>query len=578
MNIQRSAKLIRAVLFDFDGTLTEPDSLDFNTIRSAIGCPKGRPVLEFISEISSPEARAAASRILDAFETEAARHSRPNAGAEEVLGYLSARGVKAGIISRNSLASIKTALSNFSHIKPQDFAVILSRDDPFSPKPSPEGILAAALALGIPVPEVLVVGDFVFDVEAGHNAGALTAYLTNRGTSHPCAHPSDFTLENLSELKDVINLHAPLPAGKLPNDLLRQFLAECGPGDPSLLLAPAVGEDVAAVPVAGEEVLVLKSDPITLTTDSAGCYAVAVNVNDIATAGATPRWLLAALLFPVGTNAAEVRLTMLELQQAARAQALILCGGHTEITDAVTRPVVAAQVAGTVARSQLIDKRDMAKGDLLLMTKRLAIEGTSIIAREFPHRLRELGMGADEIERCRSFLADPGISVLREARISTRCGKVSAMHDITEGGLATALQELSEAGNHRLRVVVDQIPVYEETKRLCRLLGLDPLGLISSGSLLITCAPSSAEQLTADLRADGIDAVCLGEVLDHGAGIEAVDTEGNPAPWPHFDTDEIARLSSVLRRPPTDQPFIASRITPLGEQSTGTATSEHTDR
>ncbi len=534
-------------MFDFDGTLTEPGSLDFNAIREAIGCPRGRPVLEFIREIPSPEVRSEASRALDSFEAEAARRSHPNAGAEEVLEFLRRRDVKIGIISRNSLASIKTALGNFTRIKPQDFGVILSRDDPFSPKPKPEGILAAAEALAVPPSEVLVVGDFVFDVEAGYSAGALTAYLTNRGASPACPHPSDFTIAQLIDLREIITLHAPLPAGKLPNDLLGQFLADCEAGDPSLLLSPAVGEDVAAVPVDEDEVLVLKSDPVTFATDSAGYYAVAVNVNDVATSGATPRWLLASLLFPVGTNATQVRSLLLELQEAARAQGVILCGGHTEITDAVTRPVVAAQVAGTVARSQLIDKRRMAQGDWLLMTKRLAIEGTSIIAREFPQRLCELGMEAAEIERCRRFLEDPGISILKEARVSARCGGVSAMHDITEGGLATALKELSEAGNHRLRVVTDRIPVYQETIRICRLVSLDPLGLIASGSLLITCAPSMAQQLLAELRATGIVATCLGTVLESGVGIEAVDGNGSPAPWPHFDADEIARFSSNLR-------------------------------
>ncbi len=211
MDLQSSTKLIRAVLFDFDGTLTEPGSLDFGVIRDAVGCPKGRPVLEFINSMASPAERAKALKILDAFEAEAARQSRPNAGAEEVLEFLRARGMKVGIISRNSLASIRTALDNFGRIQSLDFAIILSRDDPFNPKPSPEGILAAARILGVPVAQVLVVGDFVFDVEAGHKAGALTAFLTNRGSSHPCAYPSDFTLEHLGELKEIVSLYAPLP-------------------------------------------------------------------------------------------------------------------------------------------------------------------------------------------------------------------------------------------------------------------------------------------------------------------------------------------------------------------------------
>lgn len=206
MDPRGSKKVIRAVLFDFDGTLTGPGSLDFNVMRKAVGCPQGRPVLEFINGMASQQKRTAALQALDAFEAEAARKSHPNDGAEEILEFLRTRGVKVGIISRNSLASIRTAFENFQRIRMEDFSVILSRDDHFNPKPSPEGILAAAEILGIPVSQILVVGDFVFDVEAGFKAGAITAFLTNRGSSHPCAHPSDFTLEHLGDLRDIVSL------------------------------------------------------------------------------------------------------------------------------------------------------------------------------------------------------------------------------------------------------------------------------------------------------------------------------------------------------------------------------------
>jgi len=218
--LHESARLIRAVLFDFDGTLTQPGSLDFNVVRETLGCPKGRPVLEFIGEM--PEAkRIEALRILDDFETDAARRSRPNAGAEDAIEFLRALGLKIGIISRNSRSSIQTALENFERIRPSDFSVIFSRDDPFPPKPSPDSILAAAGILGVPPAHVLVVGDFVFDIEAGRNAGALTAYLTNQASSSPCPLPSDFTLMRLGDLREIVACHAPLAAGKLPNELLQ---------------------------------------------------------------------------------------------------------------------------------------------------------------------------------------------------------------------------------------------------------------------------------------------------------------------------------------------------------------------
>ena len=105
---------IKAVLFDFDGTLTEPGTLDYSAIRDAIGCSQGSPILECIARMRSRARRAKALRILDEIEWKASRLSRPNAGAEELLRLLLSRNLKIGIISRNSLRSIRRALRNFA--------------------------------------------------------------------------------------------------------------------------------------------------------------------------------------------------------------------------------------------------------------------------------------------------------------------------------------------------------------------------------------------------------------------------------------------------------------------------------
>jgi hydrogenase maturation factor len=151
-------------------------------------------------------------------------------------------------------------------------------------------------------------------------------------------------------------------------------------------------------------------------------------------------------------------------------------------------------------------------------------------------------MSAEEIGRCRNFLSDPGISIVKEARIAQEAGGVTAMHDVTEGGIATALEELGEAGGHRLRICLDHIPILPETHKICGLLGVDPLGLIGSGSLLITCSAGLSHALARRLEEQGIPAALIGEVLEAGIGIAAVHEDGKPANWPHFEVDEIARL------------------------------------
>ena len=196
-------------------------------------------------------------------------------------------------------------------------------------------------------------------------------------------------------------------------------------------------------------------------------------------------------------------------------------------------------MAGTVTRGGLIDKRNMAPGDLVLLTKGVAVEGTAIIAREFGDRLKSRGMDDSAIETARRFLAN--ISIITEAQIAARSEATSAMHDVTEGGLATALEELSIAGGHGIKINLETIPVYAQTRQICQMLDINPLGLIGSGSLLICCRRAGCEDLMAAIGKAGIDVTCIGEVLQPGHGILA-EIDQQPTPWPQFETDEITRL------------------------------------
>jgi hydrogenase expression/formation protein HypE len=376
-------------------------------------------------------------------------------------------------------------------------------------------------------------------IAAARSAGCLTLHLLPQRAAMTPDPQADFSTDDPRRIERIIRLGLPLPSGKLPNALLGELLGRIQTNDPSLLIDPGVGEDIAAVDVGPEEVLVLKSDPITFATDAIGRYAVLVNANDIATAGATPRWLLTTLLLPPGSTASAVYGLALELYEICRAWGITLCGGHTEITPAVRRPVVCGMMAGTVGRRDLIDKRRMRPGDRVLLTKAVAVEGTAIIAREFGPRLKKLGLSVDDIQQCRDLL--DRISIIPEAKIAAGFTATSAMHDVTEGGLATALEELSAAGGWGIRVSLDAVPVLPETRRVCRLLGVHPLGLIGSGSLLITCRPAGCRRLEAALGRAGIRATRIGDVVEEKPGI-AAQRKGRPVRWRSFEVDEVARL------------------------------------
>ena len=275
-----------------------------------------------------------------------------------------------------------------------------------------------------------------------------------------------------------------------------------------------------------------------------GPAAVLVNVNDIAAAGAEPRWLLATVLLPSGTTPSQALGQLRALAGAAAEAGVTLAGGHTEVTDAVTRPVISLTALGTLRRTELKDKRSARTGDRILLTKALAMEGAALLAEELGERLRALGMSDAELGACRAL--KERVSIRPEARLARDVPDVRAMHDVTEGGLATALRELAAATGHGVVVHRERVPVSPETRRVCALLQADPLGLIASGSLLICCDPAEAAGLAGTLEAAGIQTTDIGELTKESAGVVALERD-RPAPWPSFDVDEAARL---LARPP----------------------------
>jgi hydrogenase expression/formation protein HypE len=532
---------ISAVLFHLEGTLACPDERTLQLIPGGLKDLSWPDPARGIRNASPRRrARSASSRVEPATTAEWRLHP----AARQLFASLRSRGLKLAVFSRLG----RRALGRFlKRVGPTLGGPVrrLMRPEEFRPTSRRNPFRTAAKAMQVPAGETLVVSAEGELLEQAAAAGAVTV-LVSPGSAQPGRPPSaHFQITDISGLMAVLRLGLALPAGKLPNDWLKAFLAEFEFEDPSLIIHPGVGEDIAAVDVAQEEVLVLKSDPITFATDAIGHYAVLVNANDIATAGAVPRWLLTTLLFPPGSTPSMIWSVVRELNELTRQWGITLCGGHTEVTDAVRRPVISGMMAGTVRRRDLIDKRRMRTGDRILLTKAVAVEGTAIIARESGRKLKALGMAAGEIQSCRGFLER--ISILPEAGIAASTDGTSAMHDVTEGGIATALEELSTAGGFELRVDVDRIPIFPETRKLSRLLGFDPLGLIGSGSLLICCRPKTAARLDAHLRREGIRVTVIGEVGERGGGVRAF-KNGRTTRWRSFEVDEIARLFAGDRR------------------------------
>jgi len=331
-----------------------------------------------------------------------------------------------------------------------------------------------------------------------------------------------------------------LPLGKLPSDILARILKNAPISDPRVVLGPGIGLDCAVLDM-GDSFLVFKTDPITFATDEIGWYAVQVNANDIATTGATPRWFLAATLLPEGeTTTEEVDKISQQLFSACQDLGISLIGGHTEITYGLDRPIIVGTMVGEVPRNELVTPKGAKIGDRILLTKGVPIEGTAILAREFPDRLHGILTG-EKIQEARNYLYDPGISVLKDARIAIQAGKITAMHDPTEGGLVGALWELAEACGYTLVIDPQAIFVPQISSKICDAFKIDPLRTIASGSLLLTTPPEQVNLIIQALEKEGIACADIGCLEAGQAQIIQTTPKGRQV-LHRPERDEVARI------------------------------------
>jgi hydrogenase expression/formation protein HypE len=309
-----------------------------------------------------------------------------------------------------------------------------------------------------------------------------------------------------------------------------------GAADRRVLVGPRCGEDAAVVAL-GRLRLVLKSDPVTFTATEIGWHVVQVNANDLAVTGARPCWFQPTILLPPGTLPARVTAIGREIDAACRALGIAVTGGHTEVTDAVTRPIVAGDMQGLLIGPRIIGSSGARAGDVVLMTKAAGLEGTAILATERGPEL-ERRLPPSVVRAARRFRRRPGISVVGEALAAARLG-VAAMHDPTEGGVRAALHEMAYASATRFVLDLDRVPVLPETRRLCAYFGIDPLGLIGSGALLATIRPARASRLLRAWRRRGIPAAVIGRV-ERGRGVRAF-RAGRATRFPWIAQDEIVK-------------------------------------
>ena len=317
--------------------------------------------------------------------------------------------------------------------------------------------------------------------------------------------------------------------GKLDNeDLERLILNQFRNQRSETLTHPAIGEDCALLDI-GDDLVTLSCDPITSAgIERLGALTVYVNCNDAVSAGADPVGLMVTLLVPPSCAEADISKIAEDLAHAATVANIDILGGHTEITDCVTRPVTSATVVARMPRNTC--RRSACVGQQIVMTKTAGLEGSTILA-DVLSQTDTATVSAATLAACAAL--EDSISIVLEGKLAWEHG-AAVMHDVTEGGVLGAVWELAHRAGTGVTVDTDAIPVLDATRAVCKPFGINPLRLIGSGSLLVVC--SDGATLCRVLHSTGIQATVIGTLTD-GA---CVDTRGLPLAPPH--ADELYKL------------------------------------
>lgn len=297
--------------------------------------------------------------------------------------------------------------------------------------------------------------------------------------------------------------------GKLPEQVLvRSVLKQAKHRREEVLVGPAVGQDCAVMALSEDEVFVMSSDPITGTVKDIGSHGIHITANDLAASGAEPVGVLLTVLLPENVEEAQIRQMMQDAERTCRELNMEIMGGHTEITNVVRQPLLTVTGVGKTKRKDLLLTMQVQPGQDIVVTKWIGLEGTAILAKEkeealLKHFNPELVRTAQEFSRY--------LSVIQDAKIAREFG-VSAMHDITEGGVFGALWEMAEGSGVGLDADLKAIPIRQETVEVCEFFGLNPYQIMSSGSMMI--ATDDGHGLVRALQQAGIHAAVVGRATD----------------------------------------------------------------
>lgn len=327
-----------------------------------------------------------------------------------------------------------------------------------------------------------------------------------------------------------------LPLGKIPKGILEKVVFKnLGVKREEVVLGPLAGFDGAVID-AGNRSLIVSMDPITGALERIGWLAVNVNANDVATFGVEPAFLLSCIMLPQNADVKTVATISVQMDKAAKSLGIAIVGGHCETTPGLSNPIVVGCAIGMAEKGKYVTAGGARPKDKLILTKSAGIEGTAILASDRKEHLKK-GLDSKVLESAVKLYDQ--VSVVKDAVTAFKAGGVHAMHDPTEGGVAGGVQEMADAAKLGVTIYEEKILVQPETAKICKFFQIDPLQLISSGALLVSAKPESANAIIESLKQKGISASVIGEFSKNSDDRSIIRKDGKKHVLPRPLSDDL---------------------------------------
>lgn len=310
------------------------------------------------------------------------------------------------------------------------------------------------------------------------------------------------------------------------NDL---FQGNLGKKSDKILQGPAFGVDTGIIRLNDHKSLIIASDPASfipsLGIKESAWLTVILSANDIATSGFLPEY--AQFILNLSHEITDDQLTEFwnDIHQFCLDIGVSITGGHTGFDNIGSSTLAGGTTMFTIVDNQKIKSSSFAKpGQDLILTKSAAISSGAILAKSFPNHTKE-NLG----EETYNILSESfyQTSILSEVKALNQHDdvfkKVSAMHDVTEGGCLGAIYELCEASKVGVKIDKNKINIDPAQKKICELFQIDPLRSTGAGSLLIACDKEVSTSILTILRKSEIAATIVGETLPQHIGKNILD-------------------------------------------------------